>query len=173
MLEIYFLKNSKELDTGSILEIINILPLSIKHKYSNISNIEYKRESLLAYLMLVRIINIKQNRLYLPSFESLKPYDKNIGFYFSISHTPNWIGIAVSDYDIGLDMEEDRVISQSFINRVNANGSVDAIKKWTYYEAKYKLDNSINFQSTINEYDESNSFYDDKRKLFISVVTKQ
>ena len=61
-----------------------------------------------------------------------KPYLVNKAFYFNVSHSGEYVVCAVSDEEVGIDIEYKNA-SRIF------NDSIDATKKWTMYESYIKL----------------------------------
>ena len=70
-----------------------------------------------------------------------KPYydDK---FYFNISHSKNYIVVAVDEDEVGIDIEESRYVSPSFTKRIlTKNEKVmdgDILNNWVLKEAYTK-----------------------------------
>lgn len=58
--------------------------------------------------------------------------------YISITHKYPYVGIAVSDSPIGIDLEINRDLDEQIIKYLKANDSKDALIKWTRFEAEYK-----------------------------------
>lgn len=76
--------------------------------------------------------------------ENRKPYIKDNPIYFSISHSMNVIGIAVSHAIIGLDIEYKKkrnykaILKYMGYNNIENITENDFFKIWTKYEAEYK-----------------------------------
>ena len=63
-----------------------------------------------------------------------KPYIKNNPFYFSLSHSGDYAVCAISDTPIGVDIEQERELTENFKKRF-----AESILEWTKKEAKGKL----------------------------------
>lgn len=71
-----------------------------------------------------------------------KPYFKNSNMFFNYSHSKNYIACAVSNYEVGIDIEEkNRKISDAvafkYLDNVKANDK--RIETWVKKEAYSKL----------------------------------
>ena len=71
-----------------------------------------------------------------------KPYFKNSNIYFNYSHSKNYIACAVSDYEVGIDIEQtnriiNNLISQKYLD--NEINNKKKIEKWVKKEAYSKL----------------------------------
>lgn len=97
----------------------------------------------LSYLMVDRILRdfyqIENREIV---FEGKKPVLKTGEKHFSISHSGQFIAIAFSDYNCGVDIEEIKPrefekISQRMGFKANTLG--EFYNEWTKYEAEYKL----------------------------------
>lgn len=87
-----------------------------------------------------------------------KPFIKNSIYKFSFSHSKRYSCCAISQNNIGLDIEVPRIISPSFKKRYNLDNFTNdqVLVKWTQYESYYKLRNkNLSFNNFLNNY---NSF---------------
>ena len=70
-----------------------------------------------------------------------KPYYENSDVYFNISDSNNYIACCVSNTEVGIDIEEDRIvndiIAKEYLN--NISGNYDRLKAWVIKEAYSKL----------------------------------
>lgn len=68
-----------------------------------------------------------------------KPYFKNINVFFNYSHSDNYIACAISNYDVGIDIEEtDRIITNTMVKVCNLN-QVNKLEELVKREAFCKL----------------------------------
>ena len=90
-----------------------------------------------------------------------KPFFKNGGVFFSISHSKDIVLVAFNNENVGVDIEfiQNRsnfeTIMERFGKKVENPTLEDFYKFWTLYEAEYKLDNEVKsvFSSKIeNDY---------------------
>ena len=95
------------------------------------------------YLMLDRILKdvykIEDREI---DFINKKPILKKQQKYFSISHSGDYIALAFSDTNCGIDIEKFKNRDFEKIAhrmRFDINTPEDFFKNWTLYEAKYKL----------------------------------
>ena len=97
----------------------------------------------LSYLMVDRILRefykIEDREII---FEGKKPLMKSGQKHFSISHSGDFIALAFSDYNCGIDIEE--IKPREFKNIANRMGFKcntlgEFYDCWTRYEAEYKL----------------------------------
>ena len=70
-----------------------------------------------------------------------KPYFKNNELYFNYSHSKNYLAVAISDVEIGIDIEEDRIISDDIANKYldGLKTNKERLKCWVHKEAYSKL----------------------------------
>lgn len=68
-----------------------------------------------------------------------KPYDKNQEFFFNISHTKHYIICVISSAEVGIDMEETRILTPSLIKYMGLEESIpDPLDIWVLKEAYVK-----------------------------------
>ena len=97
----------------------------------------------LSYLMVDRILKevykINDREII---FEEKKPFLKTKEKYFSISHSEDYIALAFSDSDCGIDIEKikerdyDKIAKRM---KFNCNSLDEFYYEWTRFEAEYKL----------------------------------
>ena len=119
-------------------------------QHKNFSNKNKQLEHSLAYLMADRILkNVYGFDTYEIEFKSGKPYLKNRKKYFSLSHSDDYIAIAFSDFECGLDIEKIKERDfKSISKRMGflSSSLEDFYLNWTKYEAEYKLGKTSNNQ---------------------------
>ena len=136
------LLNKKNINNLDLHKIVDYLPLNIKTKYLSITNEEYFTSSILGYLILVMEIKKYYGFYYFPSFpEKGKPYDKELGLYFNISHSKDMISVIISKEDVGIDIEYYRHISDNIKKKYFKKKLSDkkATIEWTRLESALKL----------------------------------
>lgn len=76
---------------------------------------------------------------------SSKPYLENSDLFISLTHSEDYVGCAVSDYPVGIDIERIREVRREVIKRVCSEEEVGFIKDnsdffilWTLKEALFK-----------------------------------
>ena len=113
-----------------------------------------------------------------------KPYCKSHGeIYFSLSHSGDFLALAISDKDIGIDIEKIREAKENLVNRVCCKNEKDKIfssdkpdteftKIWTRKEAYLKaLGTGIDRELiTIDTTDKNLKFTTEIRENFIVSV---
>lgn len=75
--------------------------------------------------------------------ENGKPYVKNAPFHFSLSHSGDYAVCAISDSPVGVDIEQERELTEKFKKRF-----AETILQWTKKEAKGKLTGNGFFDDT-------------------------
>ena len=109
-------------------------------KYYNI----IKDETKISYLLLSYIYYNKYNkRLDISSIykdKNDKPIFLDNKLYFNISHSKNYITCSLSNTNIGVDLEEDRIIKDTLINKIKNKNDIDLdiIQIWNIKEAYSK-----------------------------------
>ena len=77
------------------------------------------------------------------SLDGKKPFIENSIYKFSFSHSKRYSCCAISENNIGVDIEVPRVINPSFIKKYNLDNYTNnqVLVKWTQYESYYKFRN--------------------------------
>ena len=108
-----------------------------------ISNPKKWNEHCFSYLMVDRILRdfyqIEDREIV---FNGKKPFLKNRAKFFSISHSNDFVALAFSDYDCGIDIEKIKLRGFEDISKrmgFKCNTLEDFYDEWTKYEAEYKL----------------------------------
>ena len=112
-----------------------------------ISNPESWNRHCLSYLMVDRILKevykIETREI---DFVNKKPILVSKEKHFSISHSKDYIALAFSDKNCGIDIEENKQRDfEKISQRMNFNAKTldEFYQKWTEFEAKYKLGNDF------------------------------
>lgn len=122
----------------------NIKPeLLEEFRHKSFANKKKQTEHCLSYLMTDKILKgvyrIEKRDL---EFVNGKPYLKTREKFFSISNSGEYIVLAFSDGECGVDIEEMKerdFVSISKRMKFNSETSEDFYSEWTTYEAEYKL----------------------------------
>ena len=175
-----------------LLELEKALPaqsLLIVNKYKNL---EDRRNSLVAWYMLTKYLkndyNIDLHNKEIMFNEYNKPYIN--GIYFNITHSKNYIGIAIANESCGIDIEvvdNNKIYKESFIKRVLSNIEYNEylinknndflIENWTKKEAYFKRNSTGIIMSKLNknlDYDATTIEIYDKfnNKYYLSISPK-
>ena len=111
--------------------------------HKSFTNNDKKKIHCFSYLMLDKILKeVYQIDSCKILFDDKKPKLKDGEKYFSISHSNEYIAIAVSDFDCGIDIEEIKNRDYKKISKrmkFNSDSLESFYMNWTKYEAEYKL----------------------------------
>lgn len=117
------------------------------------NNLEDKNETKKARIILKKMLECFNQKLPEIKYSKTgKPYFKDSGIYFNYSHSKNYIACAISNKEIGIDIEETNTnISDKVSNKYldNEKETEKRIEKWVKKEAYSKLKGlglQINFQ---------------------------
>ena len=114
-----------------------------QYQYKNFSSAQKKQEHTLSYLMLHKILeNVYGISEIDIEFINQKPFLKHRKKYFSISHSKEFIAIAISDYNCSIDIEKVKTRDYISISKrmgFNSNSLDEFYRQWTMFEAEYKL----------------------------------
>lgn len=130
-----------------IIEIIDAdnvhMELLKEFQKKEINNSKKWNQHCLSYLMVDRILRDFykiENREVI--FNGKKPFLKSREKFFSISHSEDYIALAFSNYDCGIDIEKMKLRNFEEISirmGFKCNTLEDFYNEWTKYEAEYKL----------------------------------
>lgn len=128
-------KQNEEINLKDLEKFLKILPKErVKKYYAYVKELD-KKNCILSYLLLCYILNKDYDIFITPKFKygkNKKPYFENIKkLYFNLSHSNNKIAGAVSDCNIGIDIQEQRKISKSMIKRVLNEKELDDYLSYT------------------------------------------
>ena len=107
----------------------------IVRKNINMEETSFSKKMLFKFLEILNIKNIKFART-----NNGKPYFENCDVCFNYSHSKNFVLIAISSVELGVDIEENRFISDSvsmkYLNNIKKE---DRLKYWVKKESYVKL----------------------------------
>ena len=114
MAQIYFLKY-REINDGQFEELLPLVSEERRQKVKRYADIDKKRQSLFAKLLLRAVLcrkfKIANEDLKFSADAHGKPFFENIdNVYFSVSHTSSGVAVAVSEDEIGVDIEKVRAV---------------------------------------------------------------
>lgn len=138
----YFIKNINNYTDNFYQYNYKLLNIYQKRKLNKLQNIEDKKMSLLGLILVSQELNIDIKDI---RYHNKKPYVKNKK-YFSITHKYPYVGIAVSDCPIGIDIEILRDIDDATLKYLNSSNSIDALIDWTRKESLFKSNKKKNYQ---------------------------
>lgn len=154
MAQIYFLKYM-EINDGRFEELLPLVSEERRQRVKRYADIDKKRQSLFAKLLLRAVLcrkfKIANEDLKFSADAHGKPFFENIdNVYFSVSHTSSGVAVAVSEDEIGVDIEKVRAvnidIAKRYFTREEYEYILDGGEKqnerffyvWTRKEARVK-----------------------------------
>ncbi len=130
----YVLKNINNYNSAEFSNMLLNLPLSEQERISHINNDLRKKQSILAYSTLHFVLRKKYgiDKPVILRDKNGKPFIKQ-NVYFNVSHSNNFVALAFSKNEIGIDIEKIRPIKRGVIKKYNLD-----LKTWTIKEAIIK-----------------------------------
>ena len=133
---------------------LSALPAWRREKALQYKKLDDRKRSVLAFVLLQRALREEYGINEVPEFvynEFGKPSFSNLPIHFSLSHCKDAVACAVSDHNIGIDVESIVPYNPDVARRVctatelkmleqSANKDVDFIKLWTAKEAISKYE---------------------------------
>lgn len=130
------------------------LPIWRREKALQYKKFDDRKRSVLAFVLLQRALREEYGITEIPEFvynEFGKPSFSNLPIHFSLSHCKDAVACAVSDYNIGIDVESVMPYNPDMARRVctadelkmleqSSNKDVEFIKLWTVKEAISKYE---------------------------------
>ncbi len=190
MHKLYFFDDFENLSKQNLNHYVNSMPSDRIKKYNQYSSTKNKLNCLASYLLLW--FSLKQNALITkpPIFTygaNKKPYiAENKNVFFNISHTNDCVICAISDNEIGVDIEKIRPINLNISKRIctpseqklfeESSNKLDFILKiWTKKESYVKMKSGNIFLdcSKINTISLSNVQCFKHKNFIISVSSKK
>lgn len=162
-MDIFFLKKSEILKSVSIFDSV--------YK-SEKRNIEYQIGRFLTKYVAKNVFNLLDTDI---DVLDKKPMFAHSNLRFSISHSDEYVVVAFSQKEIGLDVEkfkERNLEKFSKYFKKEFKTQEEFYKYWTIYEAKYKSKLEKGFEKTFKykEYYVSTSTLDDENVSFFDVI---
>ena len=151
---IYLYENLAEYSDESYLKHLNSLPAWRRERALQYKKLDDRKRSVLAFVLLQHALREEYGIAEVPEFvynEFGKPSLPNLPIHFSLSHCKDAVACAVSDHNIGIDVESIAPYNPDVARRVctaaeleileqSANKDVDFIKLWTAKEAISKYE---------------------------------
>lgn len=104
-----------------------------KKKIAKLKSIDDQNLSLLALHLLSELSQVAIDRI-----EYLEGRPLLDDLYCSITHKYPFVGVCVSDCEVGIDIETIRKVDPIAIRYLDARDSFDALVKWTRKESEFK-----------------------------------
>ena len=151
---IYLYDTFESYSDEEYLKNLNALPAWRRKKALQYKKLDDRKRSVLAFVLLQRALREEYGITELPEFvynEFGKPSLSNLPIHFSLSHCKDAVACAVSDHNIGIDVESIAPYNPDVARRVctatelemleqSANKDTDFIKLWTMKEAISKYE---------------------------------
>ena len=151
---IYLYENLAEYSNESYLKHLNALPVWRREKALQYKKLDDRKRSVLAFVLLQRALREEYGITEIPEFvynEFGKPSFSNLPIRFSLSHCKDAVACAVSDHNIGIDVETIVPYNPDVARRVctaaevemleqSENNDLEFIKLWTIKEAISKYE---------------------------------
>lgn len=151
---IYLYDTLENYSDEQYLKHLNALPAWREGKALQYKKLDDRKRSVLAFVLLQRALREEYGITEIPEFvynEFGKPSLPNLPIHFSLSHCKDAVVCAVSDHNIGIDVESIMPYNSDVARRVctaaelemleqSANKDVDFIKLWTIKEAISKYE---------------------------------
>ena len=156
------------------MEECKIVYYSIVNKKDIIvDNTSNRLETIQARIVLRKMLdyfNLKLSEIYITP--NGKPFFKDSNIFFNYSHSKNYVACAISNYEIGIDIEEiSRIVSDDIAKKYlnNEKNNLKRIETWVKKEAYSKLKGlgfQIKFQNIkLSEITEKNFFISGKEYM--------
>ncbi len=128
----YYIKNMKDFSEEKKEEFFTFLDKEKKAEYLSASNENRKNAILLsqgfAKETVAELLKTSKENVVFSVTEQGKPYCKSHPeIHFSISHSGDFLALAISDKEIGIDIEKIRHAKESLVNRVCTKNEKDEI----------------------------------------------
>lgn len=151
---IYLYDTLENYSDEQYLKHLNALPVWRRKKALQYKKLDDRKRSVLAFVLLQRALREEYGITEVPEFvynEFGKPSLPNLPIYFSLSHCKDAVACAVSDHNIGIDVESIVPYNPDMARRVctadelkmldqSSNKDVEFIKLWTVKEAISKYE---------------------------------
>ena len=132
MLKVY-IANIKDLDNDQLFEFfMQSADICRKNKIDSLKFDDDKKRSLAAFILLRHALKVEgysTNKLSLEYGEYGKPYLTDNSFYFNLSHSGNYVTCAISDQEVGVDIEKTRDVDLKLAELYFSSEENHAIKQ--------------------------------------------
>jgi len=145
----YLLKKEiNEIDDLKLKRCFKSIKSFKQDKIKSLANDELKRESIVGEYLLIKglkqFFNIDYNNIEIIKNSKGKPFIKDKNIYFSISHTDNFVVCALSNKEIGIDVEKIKEVNLKTIKLFASERERNYIiynknKLWEHYFRIYTL----------------------------------
>lgn len=168
MIKLTISKYNENLKEHSYELLRSCLSNSFKEKFDRLKDLKQKQFVAMEYLILKILLNKKNNFDF--SFNKYgKPFIEN-SLNFNISHSGDYLAVAVSNNEIGIDLQKNKTVKESILKRIcsekemmyiddSGDKNFEFTKIWTKKEAFVKRYG----QSIIQNLSKIDTF-DNKRK---------
>lgn len=96
-----------------------LLPKEKQEQLEKVKNQKSKNESILSWYLLRKALSKKSINDFSVAFsERGKPYLLDIPYFFNISHSGDFVFCAVSENEVGIDVQKIQPVSKSLVNKV-------------------------------------------------------
>lgn len=120
MTEVYLMRLSESC-SDIYTKMLDLVGEEKRSKLVNIKNREYQLQTILAEVLLRVILcthfGFTNENIVLERDANGKPYLKNELVHFNISHSESLVAVAVSDRDVGVDLEKIRDVNVKLVDR--------------------------------------------------------
>ena len=151
---IYLYENLANYSDEAYLKDLQSLPVWRREKALQYKKLDDRKRSVLAFVLLQRALREEYGITEIPEFvynEFGKPSLPNLPIHFSLSHCKDAVACAVSDHNVGIDVENIVPYNPDVARRVctatelemldqSENKDVEFIKLWTMKEAISKYE---------------------------------
>ncbi|RDU24801.1 4'-phosphopantetheinyl transferase family protein [Anaerosacchariphilus polymeriproducens] len=157
MLKIYVIERNRLLDTNEYVFLYNFISEEKKKRIMKYRNYADMERSLLADLLVRYAVNqkidIPNSHLHFYQNDYGKPFLMFPNIHFNASHSGNWIACAVSDYEVGIDVEKishvDEDIAEHFFTEIEnqyLKNQPDLLRKESFYKLWTLKESYIKFK---------------------------
>lgn len=135
-IDLYLVKVLDSLDDKTLNRAMCFLPFAIKEKIKSFYHKEDKVRSLLGYMMLKKILEYDQYSNAISFTKYGKPFIRDQEyFHFNISHSRNWVVLAVSKEEVGVDVEYVKPVCLETMEGALTKKEYEKLKSLSNHEA--------------------------------------
>ncbi len=137
---VYLLQNIHHYPDSFYQTNYQLLNVYQKAKINKIKSLNNQKLSLLALALVAEKLNVPIKDIH---YQNHRPYVKGDS-YFSITHKYPYVGIAISNQPIGIDLEILKELPKPTLTYLASSNSLEALIKWTKKESLIKCLNKTN-----------------------------